>query len=490
MSATQRTFRFPWFHAAVYAVLCVYLTGFVAFPPRVLLIVDESRYVSQALAFASGRTALEDARVILPAEPGSVMSDYPPGTALLQTPFVWLGGWPAAAWLSVLSLVVATLVTMRWLREQGRPPGFALLVPAYFGSLFFGRVAMSDMPSCAVVALALWLLWGAEREESPLKTFLAGIAAGLSLLFREPNVVLLAPFAVGLLIRQRVRAWPFVAGGLMGIGARLLASHALFGNALYVRDAGYGFSIGSVAHNLPQYVVILMLFFPLGLVLPFLYRGPRRAEVLTAFGAYVLLFLLFDYNSARQNGPIKGLILTSRYMLPALPLLTLMAADAFPRLLERLRPGWQGITRSAARSAAAGVLLLAFVIHPVVRRQDAEPRAVVQAVMTNTEPATPVITNHDATFKYLSPAYGPRQLILRDRIPPDTVPALLTQYGRLSLVLLDRTDSELFAKDAAENQSFLMEVEVRCGDGVTRRLDETIGAALRLRVFDLRRCSQ
>ena len=57
------------------AVLLAYTAGFVAFWPRVFLIVDEERYVAQAVAFASGHGLLALVAVL-----GSL---YPVMTVLL-----------------------------------------------------------------------------------------------------------------------------------------------------------------------------------------------------------------------------------------------------------------------------------------------------------------------------------------------------------------------------------------------------------------------
>src|SRR5205814_6295908 len=53
----------------------------------------------------------------------------------------------------------------------------------------------------------------------------------------------------------------------------------------------------------------------------FFYRGPRRAELVAATGLYVALFLTYGYDSIRENGVAKGVILASRFMIPIVPLL-------------------------------------------------------------------------------------------------------------------------------------------------------------------------
>ena len=468
----------------VLAVLAAYAAGFMAFPPRALLVVDESLYVSQAMAFAQGGRLLEGARILVPPDSVPWMSNFPPGTSLLQTPLVALGGWRAAAALSVLSLVIATLATMFTLRRTGAPPAFALLVPGFAGSLLFGRMAMRDMPSAAIVALGLLMFLDAGAGRG--RIFAGGLLAGTALLFREPNVLLMAPFVAGAIVPRRQNAVPVLAGVAAGVGLRLLIANAMFGDPLFVRASGYGFSAAGALHNAPQYFVILMLFVPLGLALPFLYRGPLRREMVSAIALFVGLYLFYDYSSERENGAMKGLVLSMRYMIPALPLLAVMAADVAPRVFDSLPDAARSLARRAGVPAGIALIVAVFGSHVAVHRLEAAPLRVVTAIRNATRAAVPLIINSKATFKYVSPVYGPRRLILRDALSGEEVPELLRTLGRLQVVFLDRGDSEMFVEDAGANQHFLEIVRTRCT--VKAVLSEQIDKTLRLNVFEVAKC--
>jgi 4-amino-4-deoxy-L-arabinose transferase-like glycosyltransferase len=437
------------------------------------------------VAFAHGELMLEGAAPVYPPAVLRAVSDYPPGTSLLQTPFVLVAGWRAAAALSVLSLIIATLVTSTWLREIGYDPRFAVLIPGFFGAMFFGRVAMSDVPSAAIVAIALWLLWRADGRGWRW-SFFAGLAAGLSLLFREPNVVLLAPLFLGAIIRRKCVPWAIVLGGLVGIATRAGLSYEMFGSATYVRTFYVGFALRSVWTNLPQYAVDLLVMFPLGALLPFSYRGPRRPEVVTAFLLFTAVFLFYDHDSARENGRIKGIILTSRYVIPSLPLLTLMAAEVFPRWFARVPAPVAAAMRRGRPALLVAFAIACFAIHVAVHRQERTPLSIVRAIQTHTSPAVPVITNQNATLKYLSPVYGARRKIVRADITASDVPRFYRQYGQLGIVFLDRSDSEAFREDVRTNERFLFDLQSRCA--FEQIYDGKHGASARLRVFSITRC--
>lgn len=467
----------------VFVALAAFVAGFAIFPPRQLLIVDEDQYVSQAVAFSRGGLTIPGAEVLFPPARVPVISDYPPGTSLLQAPFVWLGGWRLAALASVLALIVATLATARWIRANGGEPGFALVVPGFLGVAFFGRVAMSDVPATALVALTGMLV--VMEKRSAARSVATGFTAGLILLFREPVLLLVVPLLAGETIRRR-SATPWLALGFAAACLlRPLLSAALFGTPWHLRDPGYGFSIGSLAHTLPLYFVILGLLLPAGFLLPAFYRGGRRVEIVIGSVAYVCLFLLFEYDGVALNGPLKGLILTARYMAPAMPLFAIMAADVWPRWHAALarRAPLHGRTLTAAGTAAATVV--AFAVHPIARRQEGAMVPVGRALLAHTRSDVPVLTNVSATLKYFSPAYAPRRLIVLEQFPVDSLAPFSRRYDTLTIALLDRSDSRLFAAQRLRHDEFLARAGDRCALRSLR--DEQI-SGMRLRVLEASGC--
>jgi len=470
----------------VYVALLAFGLGFVLFPPRAFLVVDEERYVSQAMAFSAGRLTVPGAEILFPPTPTHVISNFPPGTSLLQAPLVWVGGWRAAALLSALALVCVTLIVMRWLRESGVSPAFALVIPGFFGASFFGRIAMSDVPSTALVAGAVYMIWLADGRR-PWISMAAGFLAGATLLFREPPIVLLAPVLAGALLRRRCVPWALIAGLAAGLGLRLALSRLLFGSALYVRPSGYGFSVGALAHSIPVYGCILFAMFPGALLLPVFYRGPRRPELVSAVLLYTGLFLVYQYDSVRENGWAKGLILSSRYVVPMTPLLTFMAAHVLTDWYRRLREHWRRIAVIGVRLGAAYTIALAFLVHPLAHLQEAVPLAIITTVLQHTQADVPVITNTNATLKYFSPSYGARKLVVRYAMNGDSAAAFTQRFGHVNLVLLDRTDSEMFREETLANARFVNAMRVRCD--VRSTADTVLGAWAHVRTYEVSRCT-
>ena len=459
----------------LWIILLVYAGGFLAFPPSVLLINDEERYVSQAVAFARGGLTIPDAALPGTREATRVLSDYPPATSALQAPLVAAAGWRAAAGLSVIALALMVWCTMRTLKALRFDPTFGALALIFAPALFFGRSAMSDVPAAAVVAAALWSLVR-SMSGSARWAFAAGALSGGTLLFREPVILLVAPLALAAM-REPGNRVPMIAGGILAIAIRAAASAVLFGDPLHVRDSGYGFSVWSMPINAPLYAMILMLLFPGGLVLVARYRGAYRWPLLAGVIGYVALFLAFEYNAWRDNGVVRGTLLAGRYMIPAVPLLVVMAAGTLSALAARVAPRTKRIARSTLLTSAAAA---AFLVHPALRSLESQQYSILRFIQDLTRPEFPVVMNEKVAGKYLSPAYGSRLRVSRSEASSRWI-AICQRHGGVQVVLVDRTDTELFRADAAANATFFS--NVRQTPGVRLLADSTFSPSLRVRIL-------
>lgn len=477
---------------SIWLVLVAYTIAFLLSPPRALLIVDEEAYVAQAVAFASGARTMEGAGRTNERMTHEVMSDYPPGTSALQAPFVAAFGWRFAALASLLSMIVATLATVQLLRLHGRDPRFALLVPGFLGTAFFARSAMSDVPSAIIVSMALLCLTLAEERAGDgtprgvdATALLGGFLAGASILFRELNIVLLAPFLLSASWRHRHLALPILVGTAAGVGTRLAAQAWLFGNALYVRDSGYGFALEHVLRGAPLWGLILVILVPGGLLLPALYRGERRWEYATAVSAFLALYVSYGYDAIAENGSLKGAVLTSRFVVPALPLLAVMAAEVWPRLWRRVSVAMDDGRRARAERSLLALATVAAVAagvvsHVAARQQESIAAQIIEAVFEHADAEVPLVVNARALGKFVSPIYGVRQLVGADAALAAGGPEAFT------LALLDRFDSEMFARDRAESAALLERVRARCR--VATLHASTPATWARLHIYSVRGC--
>lgn len=448
----------------VLGVAALWLMAFALFFPTVVTISDEAAYVRQAKALAEGRVLVERDDVFSGAREAGRVSEYPPGTSLLMAPLMAMFGWRAAFLPGALALCAATLALAQWLRALGRDPLFALLLPAFVPALVIARCGMSDLPSAAFVVLSLWLFWRANGRAS--RMFAAGLLAGLSWLLRETNVMILAPFFAGALLRrERGVAW-LVVGGLLGVAARVLATWLVFGEFWHVNPQYPGFSVGAVVRNAPLYLVALTLLVPGGLIFVALYRGERRLELGLAVAAFVLLHCFYDYNAAASGG-LKQWILAPRFFIPLVPLLAFAAAEAVPRSWARFkewlsvgaRTGAANLARHAPLAAATMTAALAVMVNWYHAKWSDGQARLAQALYAATDERQPVLTNLDATGKFFNELYerefGARLVGDVALLDETRLAAMLSRHEVVQVALLVRGDSEYWEEAARKNQAKL-----------------------------------
>ena len=455
------------------AILLTYAIGFCVFYPNVFTTSDESLYVEQAMAFARGSIALRDGvRTDIPLEP---MSNYPPATSLLQTPFVLIGGWRAAAWASVLSLVATVLVLARWLREAGYSSGFALLFLAYAPTLVVGRLAQSDVPSAAVVTLGLWLFW--TGAGSRWKWFLAGLLAGLSLLFRETNVLIFVPFFVAAVVRGERHWKALVAGAAAGAGGRLLVFQLLFGSPLFMRSQE-GWSLAAAVDAVPLYALALLVLVPGGLIAVAIYRGQRRGELIAAVALFLAVYVFANY-SGQSSEPLPRLGAAGRYLIPLVPLITFAWADAVSRQVRSDR------LRALVPVACAAMVIAAFAVHPVIAQWSAREADIVRDIYASTADGGALVAD-DNIRKYISPAYGRRARIWMADTPANELAAVTKPYPSAYIVVVSRFDTALMAEYSSDAETYLDQARLKCQlEPVLDRRDEP---TRRLRIWHVRAC--
>ncbi|MGE5285180.1 MAG: ArnT family glycosyltransferase [Actinomycetota bacterium] len=469
--------------------LALYLAGFAIFPPKSIVINDEGLYVSQAVAFAGRHRTAVVRDPLTGEERNKPPSTYPIGTSILQVPFVYFGGWRNAAWLSVVSVILATFLLGKWLSDAGRPTWFALMFLAYLPTLVLGRVAMSELPTAAVVTLGLWLFW--RGQEGPRWTWLlAGWVAGLSLLFRETAVLAFAPLFAGAVLR-RDRGWPaLMMGGIAGAGMRLVSSTWMFSTPFFTRDPGYSFSPSNIQQNVLLYTFALLVLLPGGLMGVLAYRGARRAEVIATVVLSLAFFLLYGY-SGIESGFVKRIVLGPRFFIPVVPVIVFACAESFPRLWRRAshdegRWGyrWRKLLPRLAVGLVAGI---SFAVHPIMARWAQGQGTIGAAIYSVTAPNSALVTNMVVPGKFFNLLQEPHVLAPSGEYPPSNVPRIRAVNRDTYLVFLDRTDSEFYRRECVLNERYLEQVERLCR--LTLVHDRRHSATDRLRIWRVEVCN-
>ena len=281
--------------------------------------------------------------------------------------------------------------------------------------------------------------------------------AGLSFAFREANVLVFAPLFLGALLRRDPGAWALVAGGLVGLVFRAVSAALFFGDPFFAK-APDPFTLSSLSETLPLYALSLFVFCPGGGVAALLYRGERRAEIVSTFVLFVVFHLSYSY-SAVESGLAKRLVLGPRYFIPLLPLLAFASAETWPRLAARAslpvqRAGERllGVMLPAIALVLALGLAAMHWVHADWASHQAKLRA---AIHERTPDGAVVVTNTEATGKFMDYVEGGRVVLDRRRLGVAGARRLLETRRDFHLVLLDRSDSDFWRRNAFDNADFV-----------------------------------
>jgi 4-amino-4-deoxy-L-arabinose transferase-like glycosyltransferase len=472
----------------VAVMLGLYGLSFVIFYPNALTNSDESGYMHQVQMMLRGTFSVVQENPLDGTTEAVRPGDYPLGTALLMAPLVGRFGWRASFVVPALSLLLTVLFTARWLRDEGRSPVFALLVLGFVPSLVMGRVAMSDVPSAAVVVLGMWLFWrGLDRGTG--WWLASGFIAGASLLMRATNPVAFVPLFAGTVLRREWRCWALIVGGLSGIATYLGVTRWYFGDAFFLRSIYYP-DIATFHERFVIYGFGLLILIPGGFAFTLAYRGRRRPEVIASLLLFVGFFLGQEFSSVGTSF-YRRIVLALRYLIPILPLVAFATAEAAPRLwrdalarrMPEQRVRLERIMGGALATALAGLAIACVVVHPAFNAwssTQAEMRSQVRRLV----PVDAVyITNFDATRKFFPLPDQKYRPVDRSTVEPDEVGSLVERYGRVFIVFLDRTDTESWRRDAQATADFIAAL----GSAPELLFDRQVTSTDRLRIWRIGR---
>lgn len=450
----------------VWLVCAAYALSFLACYPHTLTNDDESHYLRQARLLLEGRSEITRIDPLSGVEESFAPVSYPIGTAVLMAPLVALGGWRASFMVPFLSLLLSVLVLARWLEDEGRSPLFALLVMGFPPALVMGRIAMSDVPSLAVVTVGLWLFW--RGIEGGHGWWLAsGFLAGASWILRESNPIPFVPFFAGAVLRGERKTWALVVGGLAGLSLRVIENLSLYGEFLHFK-AGYHLALSSVPERLPLYLLAVLVFVPGGFVLSLLYRGRRWPELCIAVVGFVSVYLIQRYYTY-ETSELKRLITTPRYLLPIVPVMAFGMAESVPRLwragLERASPTAHASLETWAPRLiglwVGGILLASVAVHPAFHVWSSTQAEIRDALAKNIDDDAVLITNYMATQKFLDEMDRKYTTLDQRNMEPEKVEQLADRYGEVYVAFLDRSDSKFWRRNMQDTAAFLAAIDRR-----------------------------
>jgi hypothetical protein len=270
------------------------------------------------------------------------------------------------------------------------------------------------------------------------------------------------------LLRRERYILPLIFGGVAGALCRPLSAALVYGNALYVKDPGYGFTGDYAAQNLVMYLTALLVLVPGGLVFALFYRGKRWMELVLTVIVYVGLFIDYNYNGAASGG-LKQWMLSLRFLIPLTPILAFAMAHTCTRwyraIAHSLSAQRRLIFQHAAQGVGAvwltGIMLVGLAVNWRSQAWSQLHAEVVQSLYAHTDPAQPIMADQPASVKFLNELNGPRMLVDLDlgnasnEVRRSQLMRLLERDKTVQIVLFNRGDSDYWLSKSNADQDFI-----------------------------------
>lgn len=306
-------------------LIAVFLFSYLIFFPQFFFSIDELSYFSRALAFGHGMVDWTQVTT-----QGKVFSwcpaNYPIGTAAVLSLFGIFG--KQSMFLSGLiyslisvAFISATLKKIKQLHYSAFV--FFFVFPP---TIFFSRGLMSEMPSLVLISFYTYLFF--SKPNTNVKLFCLGGLAGLSILFRETNIVVCGGLVMLICLKNYKFFISFSLGTLLGLVPRVLSSDFFYGSVAYVKEYP-DFGIQYFSQNFLLYLVIITIVIPGGAFLLWRYKGREANSVKLSLSLFILLHLAYGYHSGIYSGKFVSIFYNGRYFIPTIPLWCIIFAEFF-----------------------------------------------------------------------------------------------------------------------------------------------------------------
>ena len=311
-----------------YAWVVLFFVSYLVFYPENWMITDSYNYVNRGIAFSQGSTSLSLIDLLSGEHINLIPAPYNTGTSAFYALVIFMLG-KSAIFLVPLFQVIFSVILLSKTLEKNQYSNLGLSILALSLSLmFFSRSMMSCMPSFLIISGACYLFF---RNKITLKVAVGlGILLTLSLWFRESNVFLLAPFVIHVIYKNKHLILPVCLGLFLGLSPKLMFDKLVYGT-YWFSSASSGFSVSALLDHVPEYSIILTVLIPLSIVFIALYKGKADKSIKVSCASFVLLYLFYNYSAVDFSGLLKGSFLTSRFMVPLLPIVVICAGEWLSR---------------------------------------------------------------------------------------------------------------------------------------------------------------
>lgn len=274
------------------------------------MITDEISYYFQAKYWFFGNSNNTIIDAINGTTHSLIEGHYPPGNSFVLSVIMNIKESLIHS-LGLFYMIGAIFIMYKCLSKLNLPIISLCTIYLFLPLIFISRTTMSEMPSLLLVAFSVYLYYKNSKTSYLWLAFITG----LSLAFRETNLLLIAPLAYFISRNYFYSAIAFLGG----LSFRFLGYYILRTNPIFLKE-GYPFGIEYIPDTLIIYAIVVLLLLPLSPI--WFTKVPR--EELRPFALAILSFLglhlVYGYVAHVYSGYVNGILLNGRFWIPALPI--------------------------------------------------------------------------------------------------------------------------------------------------------------------------
>lgn len=407
----------------VVAGIVLFVLIHLLFFPSFFAAADEHEYLKNAFLLREGTLTETDPTGVCKGtfNGQGYTSHFFIGRSLFLIPFTFFGF--GAVMLSGLIIHLLNMgMFYAILKKLGSRPIYSLFYLLYPALYWEARTLNSELLVLTGLLAGVYFYLSEKKRDH----MLSGIFFGLSSLVRYEAILLIFPFFLIPLIRNR-KKFLLLAAGFVPVALLILWTNSLFyGGAL---STGYGnpfnqlTEIGGNPHfweNLGKFFFLLSIAYPLLIFSP-AFSKTLRAELILAS----LFFLIFYAENASvavfptfHPTAFTGQL---RYVVPLIGLLMLSYPPFFEMILRKIR-----LPRKYALFAVLAALFILFIVATSVHSQFLEGRrSVFDQIYSHTEKGSLLIGSADDCNYVLNNIFEERHY--RD-VKSENLPAFIQEY--------------------------------------------------------------
>lgn len=365
-----------------FSILSIFFLIFIISFPTCITIIDEYSYLLQAINLVEGNSDFF-----------SLPGKYPVGTALFLAPIIKILGIKYVFVYGISALILSSFLIGKILIKLNLSFNWVFFLFLYVPTAFLSRSLMSEPLALLWSSIFFYIFFLFEKNN--LTGVLLGLMTGLSLLIREPLIIILFPFLIWFLLQNK-KLIPLTALGLViGSSIRFFTNYWFYNDWIFIKPPGIGFGVNLFLANLILYVVLLMVFLPFGLLTAVNYNGREKYPIKFTIFTYFLFFLLYEYNGL-NSGVFQSTILGGRFFIPLLPLLIITMAYWYESKLKSLK--WVNIMLPIS---ALACFLIVNITGKIYNRNQMK----IISHLAEKEINAIYSDNSDQIYKYINPLY-------------------------------------------------------------------------------------